>query len=416
MSRPPTLRDMLLLRASAEGDRLAYADPGRAVTFGELLTRASALAARFADRGVEARDRVVLVLGSDVAYAEALWATQLLGAVPCTLNPAVPPELLEQRIARIRPRLVVTAGPARGRAGRRGPAAGPGHRAGRPRVPPDHVGDVGRAARGDGAPPQRDRLPRRGPGEHHAGRRDGVVGPAVARPRPRGLRARARWRTARRATSSRPPSGRSRCGSRPSAGCAARSRARRTSATGWRRGWSIPPPSTCGRCATRRRAPSRCGPRPSRRSRARFGVPQVSAPGYGLAENTLGVSGHPGGRPLVVDERGHVGNGRPLPGVEVRIDGDADAPGEILVRGEYVFAGYFEAPDDTAAVLRDGWLHTGDVGYAGPARGPLHPRPPPGDDQARRGRRRAARARGRGARRRGRPRGRGGRAARGRRA
>ncbi|MDR5693701.1 MAG: AMP-binding protein [Armatimonadota bacterium] len=50
--------------------------------------------------------------------------------------------------------------------------------------------------------------------------------------------------------------------------------------------------------------------------------------------------------------------GKPLPGVEVRIAED----GEILVRGPNVFKGYFKDPDATASTLRDGWLHSGDVG------------------------------------------------------
>ncbi len=53
--------------------------------------------------------------------------------------------------------------------------------------------------------------------------------------------------------------------------------------------------------------------------------------------------------------------GRVLPGYELRIAG-SDNPGEVLIRGGNVMAGYWRDAAATGAALRDGWLHTGDIG------------------------------------------------------
>jgi acyl-CoA synthetase (AMP-forming)/AMP-acid ligase II len=64
-----------------------------------------------------------------------------------------------------------------------------------------------------------------------------------------------------------------------------------------------------------------------------------------------------------------VGVGRPIPYTEIRIvdrsgnDQPERLAGEILVRSATLMAGYYEEPEATRAVVRDGWLHTGDLGY-----------------------------------------------------
>jgi long-chain acyl-CoA synthetase len=80
------------------------------------------------------------------------------------------------------------------------------------------------------------------------------------------------------------------------------------------------------------------------------GMPLVE--GYGLTEGGVVTL-----NPLDAPRPGSIG--KPLPGIELRISDD----GELLVKSPSLFSGYLNDPATTAEVLRDGWLHTGDVAF-----------------------------------------------------
>jgi long-chain acyl-CoA synthetase len=88
---------------------------------------------------------------------------------------------------------------------------------------------------------------------------------------------------------------------------------------------------------------------------------------YGATETSPLVTAIRHEELLVDDERGR-SCGQPLLGVELEIRGPDGEPcptgeaGEVTARGDNIMLGYWNKPEQTAGVLRDGWYHTGDVG------------------------------------------------------
>jgi long-chain acyl-CoA synthetase len=94
----------------------------------------------------------------------------------------------------------------------------------------------------------------------------------------------------------------------------------------------------------------------------------VITEGYGLTEVTMGATG----APTFASGVRKVGTvGLPIFDTEIKVvavDGGDEEPlpsgerGEVCIRGPQVMAGYHNRPQETADVLVDGWLHTGDIG------------------------------------------------------
>jgi len=97
---------------------------------------------------------------------------------------------------------------------------------------------------------------------------------------------------------------------------------------------------------------------------AKFGI--VVLEGYGLSETASTSSFN-----RSAEARKVLSVGQPIWGVEMRIVDDEDRTvpsgagniGEIVIRGHNVMKGYLGRPEETAAAFRNGWFHTGDLGY-----------------------------------------------------
>ena len=100
----------------------------------------------------------------------------------------------------------------------------------------------------------------------------------------------------------------------------------------------------------------------------RFDLKNVMTAGYGLAEATVGVSMSKPSQSPKVDERGIVSVGKPFPDIEVKIvDEDktlkSGQVGEIFIKSMANCKGYYNNPEATQNLFRDGFVVSGDMGY-----------------------------------------------------
>jgi fatty-acyl-CoA synthase len=378
---PISLDEALAFRAAEAPGDLAFAEGAERLSWGELRAEAAALAGGLASLGVGRRERVALFLPAGLDFIRAFFALQRLAAIPCAFAPGGPAPAAARRAARVRPCLVLVAGPegaelaaALAAAGLRAVDLAAVPRGVAPPVPSAGGEDVAflQPTSGTSGEPRaamitqanavaslaaaqemlgigpRDVLVSWVPPWHDLGLLRFVLGPVFfgvpCHLVPPAIRTLPLWlRTASevRATVLGAPD------------------------FAWRLATRLVDPAGLDLSSLRY---ATNGGEPVRRStilafEERFGVPGAIRPGYGLAEATLGVTGLRPGEALRVDARGHVSCGRPFPGVEVRIaEEETDGAGEILIRGAAVFSGYFERPEESAEILRGGWLHTGDVG------------------------------------------------------
>lgn len=382
--RPPlpaadTLVEMLHARSLETPERLAFAVDGAALSFGALAADARRGAAGLAARGLAPGDLCALALPTGLDFLRTLFAAQWLGAVPVALNPGLPAALTAARARRLGARCVVADAAGAAALAAQGVAALEagslaGTAAGPPRPGPaayvqltsGTTGEPRGAVVGQAALMASLRVSHEWleltdadvfagwvPLHHDlglvrfafqpvlSGRPVHLVAPSLARLR--------QWLE-----------------------CASAVAATITAAPDFVYRLAARVVDPAGLDLSRLRIAT-SGGEPVRAStiaafESRFGLPGRVRPGYGLAEATLGVAAVRPGEPVELDEAGRVSCGRALPGTTLRIVDEAGrdcAPGlagEIRVRGATLFDGYLGAPEATAEALRDGWLHTGDVG------------------------------------------------------
>jgi long-chain acyl-CoA synthetase len=328
---------------------------GGSLTWRELELRAGGAAHRLSRRGVHPGDTVALLLPNGWGFVAALWGALKLGATAVPLNPLLSPDERDKVLAHLRPALVVDELSGSEEAvwdGVDGKAPAlilyTSGSTGQPRgAVLSHA--ALRAANESWAGPVMQLTPRDVvlavlPLAHSFGLNGALLAPLLA-----GATVALSERFA------------------PEAALRAISRHGVTVfpavATMFQRMLELPELSQAA-CSTLRIAVSGAAPCPwelAEAWRLRTGVRIVR--GYGMTELFRPIS-------YLADDPTDLKDaiGRPVPGVEVRVvdeDGrplGAGEPGELLIRTPAAMDGYLRAEEETRAVLRDGWFHTGDLG------------------------------------------------------
>lgn len=369
-------------RARSAPSTVGFVMGDAVLRFGDLLRDAEQLAGGLVAAGVRRGDRVAFVLPAGLDFVRAFYAVQLAGAVPCAMNPSLPPAAQAQRLAALRPALVLGDG-APGNAAGAGiasatlaelPATGP-----LPHLPVARGRELShlQLTSGTSGQPRAAMITHQAcraylqslrttwnvgaddvmvawvPPWHDLGLLFAVLGPVVLGFRCHLVTPSVRTIPLWLETLSR-------------------ANATITGAPdfAYRLACRLVDPDGLDlrhlRCATNGGEVVRLST--VREFEARFDVRGALMPGYGLAEVTLGATTLRPGRQVRTDEHGHVSCGPPMDGVELTIRDDdgrvlpRGETGEIALRTRSLFSGYFDAEQETRQVLRGGWLFTGDIG------------------------------------------------------